>query len=87
MAGGKLGSSYGSDRWQHLALALGINVLILGAAAAGTAVFPDANDARMHYAVIALLAFAMGLQNAVAVAVTDPPDPLADIARVAAIAC
>ena len=65
LAGGKLGSSYGSERWQHLTLALGINVFILGATAAGTVAFPDAN-ARMHYAVIALLAFAMGLQNATA---------------------
>lgn len=66
LAGGKLGNSYGSDRWRHLAFALGINVFIIGAAAAGTAVFPDGGDARIHYAVIALLAFAMGLQNATA---------------------
>jgi uncharacterized membrane protein YoaK (UPF0700 family) len=66
VAGGKLGSSYRLDRWQNLALALGINMLILGAAAAGTAVFPDATDARIHYALIAQLAFAMGLQNATA---------------------
>jgi uncharacterized membrane protein YoaK (UPF0700 family) len=66
LAGGKLGSSSGSDRWQHLTLALSIDLFIFGAVAAGTAVFSDANDARIHYTVIALLAFAMGLQNATA---------------------
>jgi uncharacterized membrane protein YoaK (UPF0700 family) len=65
-AGGKLGSSYGADRWQHLTLALSIDVFILCAVATGTAIFPDAKDVRIHYAVIALLAFAMGLQNATA---------------------
>jgi uncharacterized membrane protein YoaK (UPF0700 family) len=66
LAGGRLGSTYGSHRWQHLALALGINASILGAAAVVTAAFPYADDARTHYVVIALLALAMGLQNATA---------------------
>ncbi len=66
MAGGRLGISYGSHRGQHLALALEVNVFILGAATIVAAVFPPANDAPMRYAVVALLAFAMGLQNATA---------------------
>jgi uncharacterized membrane protein YoaK (UPF0700 family) len=45
---------------------LGINVFIFGAAAAGAAVIPYVYDAHLHYVVVALLALAMGLQNATA---------------------
>jgi uncharacterized membrane protein YoaK (UPF0700 family) len=64
LAGGRLGKSYGSHRGRHLAFALAVNVFVLGAAAVVAAVFPSADNARMHYVVVALLAFAMGLQNA-----------------------
>jgi uncharacterized membrane protein YoaK (UPF0700 family) len=66
LVSGKLGSWYGAHRWQHLVLALGINVFILGAAVVVIAVFPGADGAWTHYVVIALLAFAMGLQTAMA---------------------
>jgi uncharacterized membrane protein YoaK (UPF0700 family) len=66
LAGGRFASSYGSHRGQHLTLALAVNVIILGGAAIGVAVFPHTDDTRTHYVVIALLAFAMGLQNATA---------------------
>jgi uncharacterized membrane protein YoaK (UPF0700 family) len=66
LAGGRLGSSHGSHRGEYLALALAVNTFILAAAAIGAAVFPHAEDGRIGSLVVALLAFAMGLQNATA---------------------
>jgi uncharacterized membrane protein YoaK (UPF0700 family) len=63
--GGKFGRSYGTHRGHYLALALTINIFILGAATAA-AVFPHAGDIRVHYILISLLAFAMGVQNSTA---------------------
>jgi uncharacterized membrane protein YoaK (UPF0700 family) len=66
IAGGRLGSSAGHHRGRLLAVATYIQVAVLGAAVfVSTAAFaPESNVVR--YALIMLLALAMGLQNAVA---------------------
>jgi uncharacterized membrane protein YoaK (UPF0700 family) len=64
-AGGRLGRSYGAHRARYLLLALTINAALLAGAAAEAAVFPNGN-AVTRYGLAAMLAVAMGLQNAAA---------------------
>jgi uncharacterized membrane protein YoaK (UPF0700 family) len=66
LAGGRLGSSAGHHRGRLLAIATYIQIALLGAAliVSTLALVPEGNAVR--YALIVLLALAMGLQNATA---------------------
>ena len=66
LAGGRLGSSVGQHRGRLLAIATYIQIALLGAAliVSTIALVPEGEAAR--YALIVLLALAMGLQNATA---------------------
>ena len=66
LAGGRLGSSTGEHRGRFLALATYAQVSVVGAAFAVSLASSDVNGGILAYALVALLAFAMGLQNAAA---------------------
>ena len=66
LAGGRLGSSTGQHRGRFLALATYVQVCAVGAAFVVSLAVPDASGGMVAYILVVLLAFAMGLQNAVA---------------------
>jgi uncharacterized membrane protein YoaK (UPF0700 family) len=66
LAGGRLGSSTGRHRGRFLALATYAEVCAVGAALVVTLASPDVSGGIPAYALVVLLAFAMGLQNATA---------------------
>ena len=66
LAGGRLGAQVGHHRGRYLALATLIKIGLVGVALAVAATLPDTGDERVQYTLIALLALAMGLQNATA---------------------
>ena len=66
LAGGRLGSKTGQHRGQFLALSSYAQVAAVGAAFVVSLASFDASDDISAYAIVVLLAFAMGLQNATA---------------------
>jgi uncharacterized membrane protein YoaK (UPF0700 family) len=66
LAGGRLGSSTGEHRGRFLALATYAQVSVVGAAFVVSLASSDVNGGILAYALVVLLAFAMGLQNAAA---------------------
>ena len=66
LAGGRLGSSTGEHRGRFLALATYAQVSVVGAAFVVSLASSDVNGGVLAYALVVLLAFAMGLQNAAA---------------------
>lgn len=66
LAAGRLGSSTGEHRGRFLALALYTQVSVVAAAFVVSLASPDISAGIPAYALVVLLAFAMGLQNAAA---------------------
>ncbi len=66
LAAGRLGSSTGEHRGRFLALATYAQVSVVGAAFAVSLASSAASSGILTYALVAFLAFAMGLQNAAA---------------------
>ena len=66
LAGGRLGSSTGQHRGRFLALATYAKGTAVGAAFVVSLASPDVSGGIPAYALVVLLAFAMGLQNATA---------------------
>ena len=66
LAGGRLGSSTGEHRGRFLALATYAQVSVVGAAFVVSLASSDVSGGILAYALVVLLAFAMGLQNAAA---------------------
>ncbi len=66
LAGGRLGSSTGEHRGRFLALATYAQVSVVGAAFIVSLASSDVSGGILAYALVVLLAFAMGLQNAAA---------------------
>jgi len=66
LAGGRLGSSTGQHRGRFLALATYVQVSSVGAAFVVSLASSDVSGGILAYALVVLLAFAMGLQNAAA---------------------
>jgi uncharacterized membrane protein YoaK (UPF0700 family) len=66
LAGGRLGSSTGEHRGRFLALATYVQVSVVGAAFVVSLASSDVSGGILAYALVVLLAFAMGLQNAAA---------------------
>ena len=66
LAGGRLGSSTGQHRGQFLALSTYAQVSAVGAAFVLSLASSDVSGGITAYALVVLLAFAMGLQNATA---------------------
>jgi len=66
LAGGRLGSSTGQHRGQFLALSTYAQVSAVGAAFVLSLASSDVSSGITAYALVVLLAFAMGLQNATA---------------------
>jgi uncharacterized membrane protein YoaK (UPF0700 family) len=66
LAGGRLGSSTGHHRGRLLAFGVFGEILLVGAALVVTIAASDSDHDLLQYALIVLLALAMGLQNAVA---------------------
>jgi uncharacterized membrane protein YoaK (UPF0700 family) len=65
-AGGRLGASAGHHRGRFLAIATYIKIALVGAALVVSTLALDAGDDLVRYALIVLLALAMGVQNATA---------------------
>jgi len=65
-AGGRLGSTMGEHRGRLLAMAMLVKVLLVGAALVVAVVVADLDNQVLRYALIILLALAMGVQNATA---------------------
>jgi len=66
LAGGRLGSSTGQHRGRFIAFATYAQVFVVGAALVVSVASSDVSDGISAYALVVLLAFAMGLQNAAA---------------------
>ena len=66
LAGGRLGSRAGHHRGRLVAFAVLGKTVLIGAAFVVTIAAPDLSREAVQYALIVLLALAMGLQNAVA---------------------
>ena len=66
LAGGRLGSRTGQHRGRFLALATYAQVCVVGAAFVVSLASSDVSGGILAYALVVLLAFAMGLQNAAA---------------------
>jgi uncharacterized membrane protein YoaK (UPF0700 family) len=66
LAAGRLGSSTGQHRGRFLALATYAQVSVVGAAFVVSLASSDVSGGILAYALVVLLAFAMGLQNAAA---------------------
>jgi uncharacterized membrane protein YoaK (UPF0700 family) len=64
LIGGRLGSSFGRHRGRLLAIATAIQIALVGAAFLISALAQDIDDPSVRYPLIALLAIAMGIQNA-----------------------
>jgi uncharacterized membrane protein YoaK (UPF0700 family) len=65
LAGGRLGSRVGGHRGRLLAIAINVEIALLGAALVASMTLAS-TGAGARYALIVLLALAMGVQNAVA---------------------
>lgn len=66
LAGGRLASSRGQHRGRFLAIVVLVKIVLVGAALVVAAAALDLENDFVRYALIALLALAMGLQNAAA---------------------
>jgi uncharacterized membrane protein YoaK (UPF0700 family) len=66
LAAGRLGSNTGEHRGRFLALATYAQVAVVGAAFVVSLASSDVSGGIVAYALVALLGFAMGLQNAAA---------------------
>jgi uncharacterized membrane protein YoaK (UPF0700 family) len=66
LAGGRLGSRTAKHRGRFLAIAILVKILLVGAALVVAATVADPDSQFVQYALIVLLALAMGLQNATA---------------------
>ena len=66
LAGGRLGASAGHHRGRFLAIATYLKIALVGAALAASMLTPGGGAEPARYALIVLLAVAMGLQNATA---------------------
>jgi uncharacterized membrane protein YoaK (UPF0700 family) len=66
LVGGRIGSSAGHHRGRLLAIATYLEIALVAAALVVSMVGPDPDGALVRYSLIALLALAMGLQNATA---------------------
>jgi uncharacterized membrane protein YoaK (UPF0700 family) len=66
LVAGRIGSSAGHHRGRLLAIATYLQIALVGAALAVSMVGLDPDGALVQYSLIALLALAMGLQNATA---------------------
>jgi len=66
LAGGRLGSTMGEHRGRYLAIAMLVQILFAGAALVGAMTVGDLENQLLCYALIILLALAMGVQNATA---------------------
>lgn len=66
LAGGRLGSKAGQHRGRFLAIAILVKIVLVALALAVAVAAPGPDSAVLKYALIALLALAMGLQNATA---------------------
>lgn len=66
LAGGRLGSRLGQHRGRHLAVATYMEIGLVGAALAVSTIAAGIEANLLQYALIVLLALAMGLQNATA---------------------
>ena len=66
VAGGRIGSRWSSDRGRHLTAATSSELLLVVAALAVAAFSPHQVETASRYAIIVLLAVAMGIQNAAA---------------------
>jgi len=66
LAGGRLGSKTGDHRGRFLAIAMLAKILLIGAALVIATATLDIDSEPVRYALIVLLALAMGLQNATA---------------------
>jgi uncharacterized membrane protein YoaK (UPF0700 family) len=66
LAGGRLGSSTGQHRGRFLAIALLVKILLVIGALAVTIIIASPDSQLVQYALIVLLALAMGVQNATA---------------------
>src|SRR5207302_5035952 len=66
LIGGRIAISAGTNSRRHLATALGIQTVLVAAAAAVAAIADHHLAADAHYPLIAALAVAMGIQNAAA---------------------
>ena len=66
LGGGRLGSSAGHHRGRLLAIATYLKIALVGAALIASMLPLDSNGDLVRYALIVLLAMAMGLQNATA---------------------
>jgi uncharacterized membrane protein YoaK (UPF0700 family) len=66
LVGGRIGSSAGHHRARLLAIATYLQIALVGAALVVSMVGPDLDGALVQYSLIALLALAMGVQNATA---------------------
>jgi len=64
VAGGRLGVHYAEHRLQLLRTALGVQLVVVAAAAAVAALEGDPVDRTVRFALVAMLALAMGVQNA-----------------------
>ncbi len=66
LGGGRLGTVCGQHRARYLAVALAVNAVIFGGVAITAALVEPAQHDWLRYAMVAVLALAMGLQNATA---------------------
>lgn len=66
LAGGGIGSSAGHHRARLLAIAMGLQIVLVGAALVVSMVGLDPDGGLARYSLIVLLALAMGLQNSAA---------------------
>jgi uncharacterized membrane protein YoaK (UPF0700 family) len=66
VVGGRVSSAFAGDRDRHLRVAIGIQTVLVAAALVVAAVAGDNIGASARYALIALLASGMGIQNAAA---------------------
>ena len=66
LIGGKVGSGLGHHRGHLLAAATSLQMVLLGASVAVSAVSGDPVEGSYQYALIALLGISMGIQNATA---------------------
>ena len=66
LAGGRIGSRTGQHRGRFLAIAIMVKIVLVAAALAVAIAIVDPKNLLLRYALIVLLALAMGLQNATA---------------------
>jgi len=66
LGGGRLGAGVGKHRGRYLAIATYVKIALVGAALIASLLARDPDGPLVRYALIVLLALAMGLQNATA---------------------